>query len=76
MIRLVDSGDALDKHRLASAIISAEGGYLARRDVQIDLEQRLHRPEVLVDPAQAQERHLVTDRGDGGRRQIGRCQGL
>ena len=51
----VDPGDALDQHRLARAVVAGQRGHLAGRDVEIDVDERLHRAEVLVDPVQPEQ---------------------
>jgi hypothetical protein len=55
-LRSVDPGDALDQHRLPGAVVAGERGDLAGRHVEVDADECLHGPEVLVDPAEPQER--------------------
>ena len=45
----------LISHRLAGAVVADERGHLARRDLEIDVRERLHRPEVLRDALEAKE---------------------
>ena len=52
----VDARDALDERRLAGAVVADEGHDLARRHVEVDLEQRLDRAEALRDSLQFQDR--------------------
>ena len=55
-LRSVDPGDALDHHRLAGPVVADERGHLACPYVQVHVDERLHRPEVLRDAAEAKER--------------------
>ena len=59
-----DAGDGLDQRRLAGAVVADEGDDLAGVDVEVDVLERLHRPEALGDPAQLQE-------GTGAGRRLG-----
>ncbi len=61
-LRGVDPGDALDQHRLPGAVVAGERGDLPGRNVEVDADERLHRPEVLVDPAEPQERLRASGR--------------
>src|SRR5437660_5729796 len=47
VVGLVDAVDALGQHGLARAVVADEAGHLARRQVEVDRGQRLHRAEVL-----------------------------
>ena len=42
-----DSRDALDEHRLAGAVVTHQRGDLTGRDVEVDVDQRLHGPKFL-----------------------------
>ena len=55
MVGLVDAGDAAGEHRLAGAVVAAQRGDLAGGEIEVDLIQRLHRTEVLVQAAHGQE---------------------
>jgi hypothetical protein len=60
----MDPDDALDQDRLAGTVVAGERGDLAGWHIEVDAHERLHRPEVLVDPAQAQEGLDRADRLD------------
>src|SRR5438552_15983028 len=51
LVDLVDPGDALGEHRFAGAVVPTECCDLPCIEVQVDVGQRLHRPEMLVDAA-------------------------
>src|SRR5215472_1906009 len=55
VVGLVDARDALGEDRLAGAVVPAETRHLARRQVQVDGGQRLHRAEVLVQAAHPEQ---------------------
>ena len=56
MVRLVHAGDGAGEHRLPGTVVPTEAGHLARGQVQVHPVERLHRPEVLVDAPQPQQR--------------------
>src|SRR5438445_5300959 len=62
VVYLVDARDALGEHRLAGAVVPAQGGHLAGRDVQVDVVQRLDRTEMLVQLPNLQQRLASCDR--------------
>ena len=49
VVGLVDAGDALGQHGLAGAVVAAQRGDLAGREVEVDVVQGLDGPEVLVE---------------------------
>jgi hypothetical protein len=55
----MDARDALDQRRLARAVVAHEGHDLARRDVEVDLVERLNRTEGLRDPLQLEHRRVT-----------------
>ena len=56
VVDLVHPGDAPGEHRLAGTVVPAQSGHLTRRQIQVHLVQRLHRPKVLVNAPQLQQR--------------------
>jgi hypothetical protein len=52
----VDPRDALDQRRLAGAVVTDERHDLAGADLEVDVIERLHRPEGLRDAAQLEGR--------------------
>ena len=56
VVRLIHAGDALGQDRLAGAVVSAEGGDLAGRKVEIDSEKGLDGTEVLADSPRSLKR--------------------
>src|SRR5438093_2147846 len=68
VVRLVDSGDALGKDRLAGAVVSAQGCDLSRWKVEIDVKESLYRAEVLVQVLDSEQRLIGrVGLGDGSR---------
>jgi hypothetical protein len=53
---LVNAGDRLSQDRLAGTVVSAKRGYLSRREIKVDAEQRLDGTEVLADAPQFEKR--------------------
>ena len=51
----VDAGDRLDQRRLAGAVVTDEGGDLARVDLEVDVVQHLDGAEALVDSTQLEQ---------------------
>ena len=51
----VDPGDALDERRLAGAVVADERHDLTRAHLEVDVGQRLHRPERLREVADLEE---------------------
>ena len=49
VVGLVDAGNALGQHRLAGAVVAAQRGDLAGREVEVDVVQGLDGAEVLVE---------------------------
>src|SRR5713101_3069374 len=45
----VHAGDALGENRFAGSVVSAKGGHLSRRQVEVDCIERLHGTEVLLE---------------------------
>ena len=55
----VDAGDALDQRRLAGAVVADERHDLAVAHLEVDVGERLHRPERLRDAAELEDRRLA-----------------
>jgi hypothetical protein len=53
-VRLVDAGDDLHQGRFAGAIVADQGHHFAGIDLEIDTEQDLDRPEMLLDAVELQ----------------------
>jgi hypothetical protein len=53
---LVDTGDRLGQDGLAGTVVSAQRGYLSRREIKVDAEQRLDSTEVLAYASQPEKR--------------------
>ena len=51
-IRRVDTGHRADQDRLAGTVVTDERGDLARRDLEVDPGERVHRSEALVESSQ------------------------
>src|ERR1051325_8729301 len=71
VVRLIDAGDALRQHRLAGAVVAAQGGDLAGRKVEVDVVQGLDRTEGLVETANLQQ-HVAGGWSGGGLRHLDR----
>src|SRR5579859_2357796 len=61
VVRLVHAGDGAGEHRLPGTVVPAQAGHQARGQVQVHPVERLHRPEVLVDAPQLQQRFRPVD---------------
>src|SRR3984893_1451494 len=55
-VGLMDAGEGPRENRLARSVIPDESGYLARRQVEVDVVERPYRPEVLLDAANFEQR--------------------
>ena len=53
------AGDALDERRLARAVVADERHHLAAADLEVDVGERLHRPEGLRDVPELEEWRVV-----------------
>jgi hypothetical protein len=68
LVRLVYPGDAFGEHGLARPVVPAQGSDLPGGKLEVDVVQRLHRSEMLVQPLQPQQGFACrTLLGDGSR---------
>ena len=68
VVGLVDPGDALCEHGLPGAVVAAQRGHLAIRKVEVDVVERLHGSEVLVELPYLEQHSVCRARlGDGSR---------
>src|SRR5437879_13786842 len=68
VVGLVDPGDALCEHGLPGAVVAAQRGHLAIRKVEVDVVERLHGSEMLVELPYLEQRSVSrTQLGDGSR---------
>src|SRR5439155_26418743 len=58
-VRAVDAGHALDQGRLARAVVADECHDLSVAHLEVDIGERLHRPERLRDTAELEDRRLA-----------------
>ena len=56
LVERVDPGDPLDQRGLAGAVVADERHDLTAADLEVDVVQRLHRPEGLRDPGAGEQR--------------------
>jgi hypothetical protein len=60
-VRGVDAGHALDQGRFARAVVTDERHDLSLAHLEVDVGERLYRPERLRDAAELEDRRLVHD---------------
>src|SRR5579884_1416039 len=54
-VRFPNTGDTFHQYGLTGTVITYECSHLARRNVQLNVEQGLHRTEALADTTQTQQ---------------------
>jgi len=63
LVGRLDSRDRLDQGRLARTAVAHERDHLTCVDVEVDVDQGLHGPELLADTSTLEQRHTASPKG-------------